>query len=115
MAQLHMEDAVCTSVQEALHIVDVDATATTLHLYGGHDQVAGQHGTFSQSAGAPLAFYVQTQQPDGSWSWHAAPWQDVADLQLKNGESLLVALGQYSESQVKTMQDSISAPVSRGR
>ncbi|MFO1532675.1 MAG: hypothetical protein ABR562_03105, partial [Thermoplasmatota archaeon] len=94
-----------------LHVVDVDATADSLKLYGGHDQVAGQHGAFTSAPDLPLRWWLQSKA-DGAWAWHETPWADLKDHQMRNGESMLGALGRYTDAQVATMQAQVPAPAS---
>jgi hypothetical protein len=111
-AQWHMEGmGQCVSVKSALHIVEVDATATSLHLFGAHAQVH-QDGTWTASGDQRLRYWVESEDK-GNWTWHERSWDDVKGYQLKDGESFLAAFGNYSDAQVKAMESQIPAPISR--
>lgn len=109
-AQWHMENnGKCVSVENALRILEIDASEDSLTLTGGHEQVTGQSGTFTANATSPLRWWVQAV--DGTWDERT--WSEVSGYQLKDGESLLIALGNYDDAQVAQMQSQIPAPISR--
>jgi len=110
--QWHFEkDGVCVGVQSALHSVEIDATATSLKLFGAHAQV-GQAQTWTVNATASLHYYVESKV-DGNWTWGERPFADLKSYQLKDGESLLVAFGNYTSDQITIMEKQIPAPISR--
>ena len=113
-AQWHMESpGECVQVQEALRLVDVESAVDRLALAGGHTQVEAQRGTFIANATSPLRWWLQSSMPDGEWTWQEKTWDEIRAHELLDGESLLVALGSYSDAQVVTMQAMIPAPISR--
>jgi hypothetical protein len=112
-AQFHMEQrGKCISVRQALHVVEVDAKEDSLTLTGGHLRV-GQGGTYTASAESPLRWFVQTLDDSCEYRWEERTWSQVRGYQLKDGEALLVALGNYDESQLQSMQAQIPDPISR--
>lgn len=110
--QWHFEqDGTCVGVRAALHAIEIDATASSLHLYGGHAQVH-QDGTWTANATARLRFFVETKA-NGNWTWQERTFDQVKAYQLPDGSSLLVALGNYTDAQIKQMETTLPAPVSR--
>ncbi|MEA3202743.1 MAG: hypothetical protein QOI63_409 [Thermoplasmata archaeon] len=110
--QLHFEQrGACTGVQAALHVVEADASATSLKLFGGHAQ-AHQDRTWTANATATLRWFLQMPE-GGNWTWHESGFDQLKAEQLADGASLLVAFGDYTDVQVAAMQASIPAPISR--
>jgi hypothetical protein len=110
--QWHFEEGgVCVGVQKALHAVEIDATATSLKLFGAHAQVH-QDKTYEANATSPLRWFIESNAA-GNWTWSEKGFDQVKSYQLKDGESLLVTLGNYSQDQVRQMEAGIPAPISR--
>lgn len=110
-AQWHMEQpGKCVTVKQALHIVEADADSSSLNLWGAHEQVPGQSGTFSTNETSQMRFWVETHDGCNAWGWHEWTWNQVKGHQMQWGESLLVALGHYTPEQVTTMQAQIPVP-----
>lgn len=108
--QLHYEtNGACESLQDAMETLDVGLDATSLTLGGAHAQ-AHQTGVWENAGNQTLQFWLQTT--DGIW--HDKLAAEMLGYQLKDGESTLIAFGNYSPQQVATMQNSIPAPMSRG-
>lgn len=113
-SQLHMEQSgICVSVTEALESVEVGLAEGTLRLWGGHAQ-ADQEGTWTARGDERLRFWVESRAAQG-WAWTERAWADVRGYQLQDGEALLVAFGDYTDSQVATMKSQVPAPMSRVR
>lgn len=111
-AQWHFEkDTVCVGVKTALHAVEIDASATGLHIYGAHAQVHQDH-DWTVNATNQLRYFTQTLQ-NGTWTWQEKTWDQVKSYQLPDGSSLLVAFGNYTPEQIKAMQAHVPAPLSR--
>ena len=111
--QLHMEDAgKCTGVRAILRKVDVDAQADKWILTGPHAQV-GQAGTIQATPESPQRWWLQTHDACGVWTWHEKTFDEIRGYQLKDGESIIGAIGSFNETQVKSMQDSVPPPSSR--
>lgn len=114
-AQFHMEQpGKCVGVRRALAIVEVEATSDSLRLFGGHEQVTGQSGTFTADGEKELRYWVQSlDRTTCQYGWHERSWSSVRNYQLQDGESLLVALGDYSDADIVRMQGEIPEPISR--
>jgi hypothetical protein len=111
-AQWHFEkDGVCVGVKSALHAVEIEASATSLKLTGAHAQVH-QDGTYEANATSKLRWFVETKVA-GNWTWQERTWDQVKSYQLPDGSSLLVALGNYTDAQIKEMESNIPPPISR--
>lgn len=110
--QWHFEqDGTCVGVKAALHSIEIDATEDSLRVYGAHEQ-ANQDRTWKANDTATLRWFVQTLS-GGNWTWQERTWSEVKGYQLPDGASLLVAFGNYTDAQVKQMQDRLIAPISR--
>lgn len=108
--QLHIESGgVCNGVQETFEHLEARLASDSIRLSGGHAQV-GQDGTWKENETAKLRFWVQGN--DGAWDERS--WGEVKGYQLKDGESILVAFGAFSDFQIQNMQKGIPPPVSRG-
>lgn len=107
-AQLHYEGGVCVGIQTALDVADVGLSEDKLVIAGQHAAV-GQAGTWENGHNGTLRFWLQTV--DGTWTEHDLG--DYLGYQVKDGEAMLFAFGTYSNEQVKMMQDSVPAPMSR--
>jgi hypothetical protein len=110
--QWHFEhDGTCVGVKSALHAVEIDASADSLKLYGGHAQAHQEH-TWEANETAKLRWFVETQV-GGNWTWQERTWSEVKSYQLPDGSSLLVTFGNYSDAQVKQMEAQVTPPISR--
>jgi hypothetical protein len=107
-AQLHFEGGVCVGLRSALDVADVAISSDTLTIGGQHAQVA-QDGVWHDGQNGTLRFWLQGI--DGAWTEHDIG--DYLDYQMKDGEAALIAFGNYNEEQVKAMQASVPAPMSR--
>lgn len=111
-SQWHFEqDGTCVGVKSALHVVEMDATASSLKLFGAHAQV-GQDHTWTANETAKLRWFVETKV-DGNWTWEERTFSQVRSFQLPDGAKLLVALGSYTDAQIQQMQGRIPDPISR--
>jgi hypothetical protein len=110
--QWHFEqDGTCVGVKAALHAIEIDATATSLNLYGAHAQVHQDH-TWTANATAKLRWFTETKV-GGNWTWQERTFDQVKSYQLPDGSSLLVAFGNYTDAQIKQMEQGIPPPISR--
>ncbi|MEA3190261.1 MAG: hypothetical protein QOD77_843 [Thermoplasmata archaeon] len=107
-AQLHYEGGVCVDVHNSLMVADVDLQAASLRVYGQHSQT-GSTGNWTDGQGGVLRTWIQGI--DWAWAEHAPA--DVLETQLRDGESILVAFGDYTDAQVAEMQDLVPAPIGR--
>ena len=111
-AQWHFEeDGICVGVKSALHAVEIDATATSLKLFGAHAQVHEDH-TWQANATAALRFFVESKV-GANWTWGERTFDDIKAYQLKDGESLLVAFGAYTPAQITQLEGTVPPPSSR--
>jgi hypothetical protein len=111
-AQWHFEqDGTCVGVKSALHAIEIDATATSLKLFGAHAQAHQDH-TWEANATAKLRWFTETKE-NGNWTWQERTWDQVKSYQLPDGAKLLVAFGNYSDEQVRQMEQIIPNPISR--
>ncbi|HUR62620.1 MAG TPA: hypothetical protein VM286_09690 [Candidatus Thermoplasmatota archaeon] len=112
-AQLHFEpvDNSCVSVKSALHAVEIDADASTLKLFGGHQQVQQDH-TWTANGTAGLHYYLEAKD-GGNWTWSERSWDSLKGHQMQDGESLLVVFGNYPEATVRQLQAQVPDPMSR--
>ncbi|MFO1532512.1 MAG: hypothetical protein ABR562_02250 [Thermoplasmatota archaeon] len=109
-AQWHMENpGKCIGVKSGLHVIEVDASDSSLNLWGEHKQVSGQFGTFEANETSQLRWFLQTAQ--GTWS--ETTWSDLKNHQMQDGESFMGALGHYTDAQIQSMESQIPAPISR--
>jgi len=112
--QWHMEhDGVCIGVKAALQVLEISATSNSLDLEGAHHQVPNQSGTFTATGNQTLRWFVQSDDGNCDWAWHEWSWDKVKGHQMQDGESLVVALGHYSDAQVQQMEHQVPAPISR--
>jgi hypothetical protein len=110
--QMHFEQAgTCVGVQEWMRYVEVRLSSNSIELYGHHADL-DQDGTFKAEGTKTLHAWVETNK-DGTWTWEERGVKSVLDYQLKDGEKILVYLGDFTPDQVQHMKDSIQDPVSR--
>lgn len=107
-AQIHYEGGVCVNVQATLKTIDVGLTGKALAIAGQHSQT-NSTGIWLGSADHPLRTWIQGA--NGTWTERAAA--SILEYQLKDGESLLVSLGNYTDAQVAAMQASVPVPLGR--
>lgn len=124
--QIHFEaPGRCVPMDETLSALDVKASSSKLTLSGGHAQV-GQDGTYTEAGNQSLRFFVEKRFNEtyekvngvrtlksASFAWQEKSWGQIDTYQLRDGEKLLIAFGNYSDAQVAQMQDSIVDPISR--
>jgi len=110
--QWHMEGG-CVNVEQALAAVEADVDTDGWTLTGGHGQVPGQAGRFQATPDAPLRWFVQAHTDTDTWDWREVPWGTLAGAQMRDGSSLVGALGHYTDAQVQAMESQVPAPSSR--
>ena len=107
--QFHLEDAGhCVGVQEMFHAVDVDLTDKSMKLDGGLTQ-NNEETSFAAHDAHRMRYW--TQSIYGNWT--EVQFKDVKGKQIPDGGSILVAFGDYTDAQVKAMQDAVQPPASR--
>jgi hypothetical protein len=111
-AQWHFEplDSSCIGVKTALHAVEIDATATSLKLFGAHAQVH-QDRTWEANATHTLRLFVESKA-NGTWTWGERTWSSLKSHQMQDGERLLVAFGKYTPDQIDKMEKGVPLPQS---
>ncbi|MEA3190259.1 MAG: hypothetical protein QOD77_841 [Thermoplasmata archaeon] len=107
-AQLHYEGGTCVGLRTALDIADVGLSADGLVIAGQH-ATTGFAGEWENNGNQTLRFWLQ--DVDGEWAEH--PMGDYLDYQVKDGEAVLFAFGNYTDAQVQAMQASVPPPMSR--
>lgn len=108
-AQLHYEtNGQCVGLADALEKLDVALGPTGLATSGGHAQV-GQANSWTANGNQTLTAWIQHTNGE----WQERPVEEVLDYQMKDGESVLIAFGNYTTAQVAGMQAAIPPPMSR--
>lgn len=118
--QMHFEQAgTCVGVKEWMKYVEVRLSSNSIELFGQHAAL-GQEGTWKASGTQQVHAWVEScvgaDGPvcdGGQWTWEERSVKSVEDYQLKDGEKILVYLGDFTPAQVQQMKDSIHDPVSR--
>jgi hypothetical protein len=100
-----MESGTCPTVSQWLHAIDVDATATSLSLGGGHDLI-GQGGSHQAPDEGGLRWWIRGV--DGTWGRHS--YAQLKDWAMGDGESLLVVQGSFDAAAIQTFKASVAAP-----
>ncbi|MEK6976045.1 MAG: hypothetical protein AABY18_06855 [Candidatus Thermoplasmatota archaeon] len=104
--QFHFEQgAQCVGVEEAFGYVDVELNANSMTLQGAHAAL-GQEGTYREEGNKTLEAYVQS--PSGEWRHPSV--KSILDYQLKDGESILILYGNYTDEQVAQFQAAMALP-----
>jgi hypothetical protein len=110
--QIHFEQAgTCVPVEEWMKYVQVRLSSSSIETYGHHAEM-GQGGTWKASGNQTLHTWVEASV-DGNWTWQERPVKSVLNYQMKDGEKLLVYIGDYTPAQVQQMEASIHDPASR--
>jgi hypothetical protein len=112
-AQWHLEqEGICVSLRSALRSVEIEAREGYLRLYGAHAQV-GQAATWEDNGEQVLRTWIQQDTGGFNYAWSEVDAGDALRRNLQDGESVLVAFGDYDDSQVRAMQSVIPPPISR--
>jgi hypothetical protein len=110
--QMHFEQAgTCVPVDEWMKYVQIRLDSNSIEAYGHHAEM-GQGGTWKVSGNQTLHAWVEANVT-GTWTWQERSVKSVLDYQLKDGEKLLVYIGDYTPAQVQQMEASIHDPASR--
>jgi hypothetical protein len=118
--QMHFEQAgTCVGVKEWMKYVEVRVSSTSIELFGHHADL-GQDGTWKASGSQQMHAWVEAcvgaegpKCEGGTWTWEERSVKSVLDYQMKDGEKLLLYIGDFTPAQVQQMKDSIHDPVSR--
>lgn len=93
----------CLGTGDAFETLDIDLGASKLTVGEDHGPLAG---SYENDGNSTLRYFVQMR--DGEME--ETTWGDLGGRQLKNGEKLLIAYGDYSEDEIQSMMDGISTP-----
>ncbi len=106
--QLHYEKpGTCVGLADALRALDVHIRSDGMTLTGGLRQ--GQPDLVLTN-NATASLHIWTQDLEGTWTAHS--YSDIHSTQVKDGESFLIAFGNFTPAQVKQMQDGVAHAVS---
>lgn len=118
--QMHFEQAgTCVPVQEWMKYVQIRLSPSSVEAYGHHAEM-GQGSTWKASGNQTVHAWVEScvgdKGPDcknGTWTWQERSVKSVLGYQMKDGEKLLVYVGDFTPQQVQQMEASIHDPASR--
>jgi hypothetical protein len=110
--QIHFEQAgTCVGVQEWMKYVEVRLSPSSVETYGHHAEM-GQEGTWRAQGDQKVHVWVEANVT-GTWTWQERSVKDVLGHQLKDGDKILVYVGDFAPAQVDQMKASIHDPASR--
>lgn len=95
----------CLGVKDAFDLIDVGLSANKLVLDGDHKE-GPLGGTYEEQGNKTLRYFVQEHEE----ALRETSWSSLRDRQLKDGEKLLIAYGDYTDQQVSAYMEAISEP-----
>lgn len=104
--QFHFEQGgQCVGVQEAFSYVDVDLRSSSITFDGDHVSL-GQDGTYRESGNKTLEVYIAS--PTGEWRHPSV--RSILDYQLKDGESILITYGNFTDAEIDGFKAAMATP-----